>query len=312
MNFELNYSFHTPVLKEKLIQNIITDRSGVYLDGTTGGAGHSKEILSILKPPGRLVCVDKDEDALKFAENILKNFDNKILIKENFVNLESISNTAKTKKFKGIILDLGMSTYQINTVKRGFSFMEVSPLDMRMDKDSGITAAFILNTYSEKELADIFYFYGEEKKSRKIARKISEKRILHKFSQSDDLVEIIRKVSQKDKWIKTAARIFQALRIAVNNELEILKRFLEIFPDFLLEKGRIGVISYHSLEDRLVKDYFKKYSGICICPKEIPVCRCKPLKKIEIITKKPIIPDSIEIKRNPASRSAKLRIAEKV
>lgn len=311
MNFELNYSFHIPVLKEKLIKNIITDKSGVYLDGTTGGAGHSKGILDILDSSGKLVCVDRDEEALKHAKNVLDKFDNKIVIKENFANLETIGKKTNTDKFNGIILDLGMSAYQIKKVERGFSFMEDSPLDMRMDKNSDLTAADILNTYSEEKLADIFYYYGEEKKSRKFARIISEKRKMQKFSKSIELVNIIKRISQKDKWIKTSARIFQALRIAVNNEIDVLTKFLESFPDFLIQKGRVGIISYHSLEDRLVKNFFKKYSGTCICPREIPVCRCSPVKILEIITKKPILPDPEEIRKNPGSRSAKLRIAEK-
>ena len=304
--------YHVPVLTDKIIEYVIIDKVGIYLDGTAGGGGHSEAVLKILSQNGTLIGVDLDQDAVNYTNNRLQNFDNKLIFRENFFNLEKIIKKASVKKFNGIILDLGISSYQISEAARGFTFMYDSPLDMRMSKGSGLTAAEILNQYDKDRLADIFFHYGEEKKSRKIAGMITKLRTTDKFKTSGQVVEIIQKAVPKSKWIKSAARIFQALRIEVNRELENLKNFLNIFPDYLAPGGRLAVLSYHSLEDRLVKDYFRKYTGVCICPKDFPVCRCSSIKMINIITKKPILPDEKEIKRNPRSRSAKLRVAERI
>jgi len=311
MDTEENYQFHEPVLKDEVINNIVTDKTGIYLDGTLGGGGLSFAILDNLEKDGFLVCIDIDDEAIKFSKKKLERFSNKVILKENYANLESVCRKTGISRFSGMIIDLGLSFFQISQKNRGFAYMENVPLDMRMNQSDSVTAEAILNNYSKQRLADIFFHLGEERRSRKIAELIVNMRKKERITNSRQLVDIIKKVTPEQKWIKTAARIFQALRIEVNQEMQNLKKFLSSFTDYLSEGGRIGIISYHSIEDRIVKNSFKKYSGVCICPKESPVCRCKKVKKLEIITKKPVTPNTKEIQRNPKSRSAKFRIAER-
>ena len=308
-----NYVFHTPVLVDKVIELLITNKSGIYFDGTIGGGGHSKEILKNFKDKGKLIGVDIDSEAVDFAKNNLKSFKNKIIIKkENYANILEILKKEKIKKIDGILLDLGISSYQIDNPERGFSYFVDSHLDMRMDNDLRKNASDIINSYSKTELIKIFKKYGEERYSRIISDYIVNKRGKNLIKTSFELRHLIESIIPGKNKIKSVSRIFQALRIEVNRELENLENFLKNFAEALKSGSRIIIISYHSLEDRLVKKYFRQFEKGCICPPHIPTCVCGKGKILKIISKKPIQPSKDEIKLNPRARSAKLRAAEKI
>jgi len=308
-----NYVFHTPVLVDKVIELLITNKSGIYFDGTIGGGGHSKEILKNFKDKGKLIGVDIDSEAVDLAKNNLKSFKNKIIIKkENYANILEILKKEKIKKIDGILLDLGISSYQIDNPERGFSYFVDSHLDMRMDNDLRKNASDIINSYSKTELIKIFKKYGEERYSRIISDYIVNKRGKNLIKTSFELRYLIESIIPGKNKIKSVSRIFQALRIEVNRELENLENFLKNFAEALKSGSRIIIISYHSLEDRLVKKYFRQFEKGCICPPHIPTCVCGKGKILKIISKKPIQPSKDEIKLNPRARSAKLRAAEKI
>ncbi len=303
--------FHKPVLVKDVIKFLITNKSGIYFDGTIGGGGHSYEILKNLDADGTLIGVDLDSEAVNFAKDHLKSFKNKKIIeKGNYSNISEILKRKKIKNVDGILLDLGISSFQIDNKKRGFSYNTDSLLDMRMNKSLEKNAADIINTYSKDELTQIFKKYGEERYSKKIADFIVRERKIIKTST--DLRNIIERIIPERYKIKTFARIWQALRIEVNKELENLNKFLKNFSDNLKSKGRIVIISYHSLEDRIVKKEFREYEKECICPPNIPICVCCKEKMLKILNKKPVLPSNDEIKLNPRARSAKLRSAEKI
>ncbi|MGB9780011.1 16S rRNA (cytosine(1402)-N(4))-methyltransferase RsmH [Caldanaerobacter sp.] len=304
---------HKSVLLKEAIENLNINPQGIYVDGTLGGGGHSEEILKRLTT-GKLIAIDRDEEAILTAKERLKMYENVIFIKDNFKNIKEILRGLGIKKIDGVILDLGVSSYQLEEVERGFSYMKDAPLDMRMDKNSPFSAYDVVNKYSEKELERVIREYGEEKWASRIARFIVEERKKGDIKTTSQLVEIIKKAipaSARREGPHPAKRTFQAIRIEVNEELKDLDKALEDMVEVLRGKGRIAVITFHSLEDRIVKNTFKKLENPCTCPPDLP-CTCGKEPMIKIITKKPILPSKEEVEENPRARSAKLRVAEKL
>ncbi|MFQ5771218.1 MAG: 16S rRNA (cytosine(1402)-N(4))-methyltransferase RsmH [bacterium] len=303
--------FHEPVLTKEAVALLISDPNGIYLDGTLGGGGHAEAILARLGARGKLIGLDLDEDAIRFASKRLSSFKNKISIRhENFKEFPEILQSLKINYINGLLLDLGLSSHLIDTPARGFSHSLTGNLDMRMNKKQKRTAAEIINSYSESALCDLFQKYGEEKRARAIARSIIKERAKSAIATTTALKEVVCKVLPYQNRVKSLARIFQALRIAVNDELNNLTETLRLSMDYLQNSGRIVVLSYHSLEDRLVKDFFKQESKRCVCPPELPVCVCRKKGRLKILTRRPVRPTEAEIHRNPRSRSARLRAAE--
>ena len=280
-----------------------------------GGAGHSFEIIKRLSDKGMLIGIDRDEDALSVAKEKLKNFNNVKYVHGNHDNIKQILEELNINKVDGILLDLGVSSYQIDEKTRGFTYMQDGPLDMRMDKTQGLTAEYIVNNYKEEELARIIYDYGEEKFSRRIAKNICEYRKKEKITTTTQLVSIIEKSVPKthsEKQGHPAKRTFQAIRIEVNNEIEPLYLTAINSINCLKEKGRLCIITFHSLEDRAVKKAYADSIGKCTCPPGLPYCVCGQKTLGKIITKKPILPTNEEMESNSRSRSAKLRVFEKI
>lgn len=307
---------HLPVLLNETIEGLNVKNGGVYFDGTLGGGGHSYEILKKSAPNGRLIATDLDDYAIERAKDRLKEFDGRFfLLKDNFKNFKKIKEEQNITGFDGILLDLGVSSFQLDDKKRGFSYLaESEKLDMRMGVDNPFTAEYIVNNYSEKELARILADYGEEKFSFKIAKGIVAARKIKPISTVGELNDIISaaipKKFQHDGH--PSKRTYQALRIEVNGELDGLFETITDMVRGLKKGGRIAVITFHSLEDRIVKRAFKELETDCICDKSLPVCVCGKKKEIEIITKKPIIAGEKELSFNSRAKSAKLRIAEKI
>jgi len=303
-------SFHKPVMVKEILHYLNLSKGGdVYIDCTLGGGGHSKAILENIYPDGLLIGIDRDIEAIKTAEKELDVYSDRVkLVKGNFNNLKNILSNLKVEAVSGIIFDLGVSSHQLREKERGFGFKEDSRLDMRMDQTQNFDANILINSYSEKELIEIFEKYGEERFSKRIARSIVTERQKKPISTTKQLVGIILKslpkAVKKGKWrIHPATRVFQAIRIEVNHELEILEKALSQAIEVLGNQGRICIISYHSLEDRIVKNIFKEAKK-----EETP----QKNYELKIITKKPIRPSFEEIKKNPNARSAKLRVAEKI
>jgi len=306
---------HVSVLLQEAIEGLNIKKDGIYVDGTLGGAGHSKEIVKKLEN-GRLIGIDQDIDAIERANEVLKDYKDKVtIIHDNFKNLDFILKRLNISTIDGILLDLGVSSYQLDEGERGFSYNKDSYIDMRMDTSQDLSGWDVVNKYSKKELERIIKEYGEERWAARIAEFIVEERKHKTIDTTGELVEIIKKAipkgARKD-GPHPAKRTFQAIRIEVNRELEILKDSIINAVRLLNTGGRICIITFHSLEDRIVKDTFKELSLDCICPPGMPVCTCNKTKELEIITRKPILPSKEEIERNPRSRSAKLRIGEKV
>lgn len=303
---------HIPVLLNECIEGLNIRKNGIYVDGTLGGAGHSKKIAIALENTGTLIGIDRDEEAIKKAKDTLKQFTNVIYVQDNHDNIKEIIEKLNIDKVDGILLDLGVSSYQIDEETRGFSYIKNSPLDMRMDRTQELTAEKVVNEYPEEKLADIIYKYGEEKFSRVIARKICEYRKTKRIETTAELVEIIEKCVPKQAQVgHPAKRTFQAIRIKVNNEIEPLYNTVINAIDTLKAGGRLCVITFHSLEDRAVKEAYQDSIGKCTCPPDLPYCVCGNKPKGKIITKKPILPTQEEMENNSRSRSAKLRIFEK-
>lgn len=296
---------HISVLLNESIDGLNIKPKGIYVDATLGGAGHSKEIIKRLEG-GFLYAFDQDDFAINYATDILKEYNNYHLIKSNFRYLQSELNKLGVTKIDGILFDLGLSSFQIDDRERGFSYLDDYNLDMRMDQDKNISAKDILNTYSLDELVKIFRDYGEEKNAYQIAKRIVDRRPLHKTS---DLVSITDEVNYKVKG-HSAKRVFQALRIEVNEELDVLKEALDQLIDLLNTGGRIVIITFHSLEDRIVKHFFKENSEVKII-KGLPI-EVEDKPPLKLINRKPILPSKEEMESNSRSRSAKLRIAEKI
>lgn len=304
---------HIPVLLEKTIENLKINPDGIYVDGTLGGAGHSFYIAKNLSEKGMLIGIDRDLEAISAAKQKLAEFKNVQYVNDNHDNIKNILANLGIKKVDGILLDLGVSSYQLDEGKRGFSYMQDAKLDMRMDKNQTLTAEYIVNNYSEEELARIIYEYGEEKFARKIARNICEYRKQEKIDTTGKLVSIIEKSVPKfgKNQGHPAKRTFQAIRIEVNNEIEPLYNTMVDSIDCLKPGGRLCVITFHSLEDRAVKNAFVNAEGVCTCPKDLPYCVCNKEQKGKNITKKPILPTEEEMETNSRSKSAKLRVFEK-
>ncbi|WP_434564303.1 16S rRNA (cytosine(1402)-N(4))-methyltransferase RsmH [Thermoanaerobacterium thermosaccharolyticum] len=304
---------HESVLLNETIEYLKVKPDGVYVDGTLGGGGHSYEILRRL-PRGRLIAIDRDMDALYAASVRLKDFNNVTYVHDNYKNIKNILKNIDIERIDGAILDLGVSSYQLDEVKRGFSYMHDAPLDMRMDKGSALTAEHVVNNYSEDDIARILFDYGEEKWAKRIAKFIVEERKKRPIKTTFQLVDIIKKAvpaSKRRTGPHPAKRTFQAIRIEVNDELKGLDSAIDDFIDVMNPNGRIAIITFHSLEDRIVKNMYKKLENPCTCPKNLP-CTCGKKPVIKIITKKPVTPNKEELKTNPRSRSAKLRVAEKL
>ena len=305
---------HKPVLLKECIEGLNIKKDGIYVDGTLGGAGHSKEILRNLSGKGILLGIDRDEEALNAAKQNLKEFKNVKYIHGNHDDIKEILEDIGIEKVDGILLDLGVSSYQLDERNRGFSYLGENELDMRMDKSQNLTAKIVINTYKEEDLANIIYEYGEEKFSRSIARNICKYRKQKEIETTKELVEIIENSIPKSKQIggHPAKKTFQAIRIEVNNEIKPLEKTVEDCIDVLAPKGRLCIITFHSLEDRAVKNAYNKAKGICTCPKDLPYCVCGAKELGIIINKKPIIASYEEQEENTRSKSAKLRIFEKI
>lgn len=305
---------HISVLKEESIVGLDIKPDGIYVDCTTGGGGHSLEIAKRLTT-GRLICFDKDTDALSYAKTVLKDHLDKItFVNDNFANIANVLDELDIDVVDGILADLGVSSYQIDTAERGFSFMRDGRLDMRMDKSQILDAEYIVNHYSEEELAKIMFMYGEEKNSRQIARKIVRQRENEPITTTFQLKDIVVS-SYPPKFQNKPAlanKVFQAIRIEVNNELNDLPDAVENMLRKLKKCGKLCIITFHPLEDRIVKNSFKLHATDCLCPPRIPKCICGHRADIKLITKHPIIPNENELLHNSRSASAKLRIAEKL
>jgi len=299
---------------QECIEGLKIKEKGIYVDGTLGGAGHSIEITKRLSEKGKLIGIDRDKEALKAAKEKLKDFSNVIYIHNNHDNIQEILESLKIEKVDGILLDLGVSSYQLDERNRGFSYLGENELDMRMDKSQELNAKIIINTYSEEQLANIIYEYGEERFSRQIARRICEQRKQKEITTTKELVEIIEKAIPKamQKDGHPAKRTFQAIRIEVNDEIKPLYQTVKNCIECLNPEGRLCIITFHSLEDRAVKNAYIEASGKCTCPSDLPYCVCGAKKSGKIITKKPIIATEKEMKENSRSKSAKLRIFEKI
>ncbi|MBR5155460.1 MAG: 16S rRNA (cytosine(1402)-N(4))-methyltransferase RsmH [Clostridia bacterium] len=307
---------HISVLLEESVDLLEVKPDGIYADGTLGGGGHSSLICSKLQQGGRLIGIDRDITAIKAATERLKEFDEKVtIVHNNFANIKDVLNGLKIEKIDGAILDLGVSSPQLDTADRGFSYNMDAKLDMRMNRDDAISAYEIVNNYSENELAKIIFDYGEERFARQIAKGIVSKREQGNIETTFELCEIIKnsipaKARFGDKH--PAKRTFQAIRIEVNKELEILENAIRDFVDVLKPGGVLSIITFHSLEDRIVKQTFQKLAEGCTCPKSFPVCVCGNQPKVKILTRKPVVSGDAELEMNMRAHSAKLRAIKKI
>ncbi len=305
---------HKPVLLDECIKGLKIKENGIYVDGTLGGAGHSRKIVENLSEEGLLIGIDRDEEALIVAKDRLKDFKNVSYIHGNHDNIKNIIEELDIEKVDGILLDLGVSSYQLDEATRGFSYMQENELDMRMDKSQSLTAKEIVNTYEEDELVRIFFEYGEEKFSKQIARRICETRKEKKIETTKELVEIIERsipFSYRKEGGHPAKRTFQAIRIEVNDEIKPLYNTVKNSIDVLKPGGKLCIITFHSLEDRAVKEAFSDAQGKCTCPGDLPYCVCGYKSLGKVVTRKPILPTKEEMTENSRSKSAKLRIFEK-
>ena len=306
---------HFSVMLKETVDSLKAENGGLFVDGTMGGGGHSYEILS-RSGDVRLIGIDQDKEAIAAATNRLENFKERFTtVNKNFSEIKSILDELGIEKIDGAVLDLGVSSYQLDNGERGFSYMHDAPLDMRMNRENPLSAYEVVNGYSVEELTRIFYEYGEENWSKRIAEFIDERRKLSPVKTTGELVDIIKAAIPKKARVEgshPAKRIFQAIRIEVNGEIRILRNAIEDFLDVLNPGARLAIITFHSLEDRIVKNVFAEYAKGCICPKEFPVCVCGKKPEVKLITRKPILPSAEELEVNSRSKSAKLRVAEKI
>ena len=306
---------HVSVLLNECLEGLNIKENGIYVDGTLGGAGHSSEILKRRSNEGRLIGIDQDTDALKAAKERLKDYSNVTFVHSNFSNIENVLNNLNIDGVDGILMDLGVSSYQLDEGERGFSYMKDAPLDMRMNRENDFSAYNVVNEYSEEDLYRIIRDYGEEKFAKRIASFIVENRQEKNIETTLELVEIIKNAipaKARREGPHPAKRTFQAIRIEVNSELSILNKTIEDGVEKLNKGGRMAIITFHSLEDRIVKNKFRDLAVSCRCPKEFPVCVCGEKAKVKIISRKAIEPTKEEVEVNPRSRSAKLRVIEKL
>ncbi len=312
MTGNINFS-HRPVLLAETIENLVHDPDGVYVDGTAGGGGHSAAILERLSEKGRLVCVDQDPDAIATVTKRFENDERVKIVRSNFEHIREAAAEAGFERCDGVLMDIGVSSHQLDCAERGFSYHNDAPLDMRMSQ-SGTSAADLVATLSWQKIAEILTKYGEEKFSVKIAKKICEQRektpILTTLQLADIIRDAVPAAARRDGH--PARRTFQALRIAVNDELGVLERGMESAFDLLRENGRLAIITFHSLEDRIVKRRMAQWCSGCTCPPDFPVCVCGNTPHAELVTRKPIAPSEQELEENPRSRSSKLRVCKKM
>ncbi|MBQ9978339.1 MAG: 16S rRNA (cytosine(1402)-N(4))-methyltransferase RsmH [Clostridia bacterium] len=306
---------HFSVLLSECIENLNIKPDGIYVDGTAGGAGHSSKIAERLDG-GLLIPIDQDEDAIKVISERLAPYGERVkIVRDNFSNIKSVLEGLGIEKIDGLLLDLGVSSYQLDTAERGFSYMADAPLDMRMDNRAVRSAYTVINEYSADELKRIIYDFGEERFAPKIAYGIVNAREKAPVKTTGELVEIIKNslpsFARREEW-SSVKRVFQAVRIEVNRELDVIAPTIEAAVNMMNEGGRIVIITFHSLEDRIVKQTFQSLASGCTCPKDFPVCVCGNKPKIKILTKKPILPSDAELAVNSRSKSAKLRVAEKI
>lgn len=306
---------HISVLLNEAVDGLDIKPNGIYVDGTLGGGGHTNAILS-RNDTVKVIGIDRDCEAIAAAKKRLAKFEDRVeFVNTNFADVKSVLAQLGIEAIDGAVLDLGVSSYQLDNAERGFSYMHNAPLDMRMNQNDTKSAFDVVNRYTKEELTDIFYRYGEEKWSKRIAEFIVDKRSKGDIKTTDELCEIIMAAvpaGARDKHSHPAKRVFQAIRIEVNGELEILKNAIEDFVSVLKPGGRLSVITFHSLEDRIAKQCFNELATGCICPAEFPVCVCGKKPVVKVVTKKPILPSDEELLGNPRSKSAKLRIAEKI
>ncbi len=307
---------HKPVLFEKTLETLKIDPQGIYVDGTLGGGGHAYGICKQLEEEGWFLGIDRDKAAILAGSDNLKEFKcHKSFIQSNYAEIKDILDNLKIPQINGALLDLGVSSFQLDNAERGFSYMQEASLDMRMCEEDSLTAYTVVNEYTKNELTRIIKEYGEERWAARIAEFIVEARKENPIGTTKDLVAIIKKAipaAARRDGPHPAKRTFQAVRIEVNDELGLLEQAVEDFIDVLAPGGRMAVITFHSLEDRIVKEVFQRRLNPCICPKEFPVCTCGKIADVKKITKKPIISDELELEENPRARSAKLRVIEKV
>lgn len=307
---------HVSVLLDECIDNLNIKPDGVYVDCTMGGAGHSKEIVKRLSKDGLFIGFDQDINAINTAKERLSEYSDRVkFVHSNFQNLKNELEKIGVYKVDGVLADLGVSSHQLDEADRGFSYMQDAPLDMRMDIRCSFSAYDVVNTYSEAELSKIIKDYGEDNWAKRIAKFIVEGRKEKNIETTGELVEIIKKAIPKKARIDgphPAKRTFQAIRIEVNNELGVITEMIDDAASVMNEDGRICIITFHSLEDRIVKNAFRDLATDCICPPHIPICQCDKEALVKVITRKPILPTDKEIEENPRSRSAKLRVAERI
>lgn len=306
---------HDTVLLHEAVAALKVEPGGIYVDCTLGGGGHSLEIARLLKGKGRLIAIDQDDYALSRGRERLEDFGNITFVKGNFRNLREILASLEIAGIQGVMADLGVSSFQLDDGMRGFSYRTDAPLDMRMDQTQGITAREILSTWSQDELERIFRIYGEERNARRFAAGICRQRLIDAIETTGDLTEVLRnQLTEKEKRQPghPGRKVFQALRIAVNKELEALEELLPAMEESLMPGGRMVLISFHSLEDRLVKEFIRSKENPCTCPPDFPHCICGKVPTLKAMTRKPVLPSEDELEANPRSRSAKLRAAERL
>ena len=306
---------HKPVLLDEVIEHLRCTPGKSFVDGTVGGGGHARAILEKTAPDGRLIGIDWDEKALVKARSKLKSYEERlVLVRENFALIGSVLARLHIQVVDGILLDLGLSSFQVDEAERGFSFTLAGPLDMRMDSREKNTAARLVNTLSEEKLAEILWTFGEERWHRRIARSIVRAREEEAIETTERLANVVSRAipaGKRPRQRHPATRTFQALRLAVNRELDHLQAFLQGALDWLSPGGRLAIISFHSLEDRLVKQAFANWARTCRCPPRTPICQCEGRPLVRLVTKKPVAPSKLEIEANPRARSGRLRVVEK-
>ena len=304
---------HHPVMAEESVHYLFTDSSGIYVDATFGAGGHSSRLLSSLSPQGRLIGIDRDQRAIDHFHRLPMSRDSRVtLVCAHFSRLDEILSSRDIDQVSGILFDLGLASFQIDDPGRGFSYLQDGPLDMRMDRSTVLTAEQIINRYSEDQLAELIRDYGQERRWRRIAGAIVRERQKQPIESTARLADIVRSAVPHNLAVKSLARVFQSLRIKINDELEELRRGLETAVRFLTAGGRLVVLCYQSLEDRIVKEAFQYFSGVCRCPKDLPRCVCGAYPVLEILTRKAVRPTARELADNPRARSARLRAARKL
>lgn len=307
---------HKSVLLDETVDSLNVKSGGIYVDGTLGGGGHSYQILKRMNGKGRLIGIDQDEDAICAATERLREYGDMVtIVRDNYCNIKNVLDNLGITGVDGIVLDLGVSSYQLDTSERGFSYMEDGPLDMRMDNRKNITAEDIVNDYSEMELFHIIRDYGEDKFAKNIAKHIVMERQKERITTTGQLADIVKAaIPMKVRAAKgghPAKKTFQAIRIELNRELDVLKQSIDIMIDLLNDDGRLCIITFHSLEDRIVKNSFRKNENPCTCPPDFPVCVCGKKSKGKIITRKPVVPSAEELEENRRAKSSKLRVFER-